>query len=116
MDKEMQAKVDEILKKVQGRRELSADELDMVNGGFEGLYTASGSYLTGSQIIDLGRSMAETIGFDIAGPIICELFQMSPNEAKKFKDGSDSDVTKMDKLLNQMFLVYERIENSGHSY
>ena len=116
MDKEMKAKVDEFLK-TNGRRELSMDELDMVSGGFEGLYTASGSYLTGSQIIDLGRSLAETMGFDIAGPMICELFQMSPNEAKKFaKDGDASDVGKMDCLLAQMFQIYDRLENSGHSY
>ena len=51
MDKEMQAKVEEFIK-AQGRRELSMDELDKVNGGWETLRAVNGQYYTGAQIGD----------------------------------------------------------------
>ncbi len=68
MDKEIQAKIDEILKDC-GRRELSPDELDQVNGGSftydptTGMCSVNGrAPMTAAQFNDAVRKMASTYG------------------------------------------------------
>lgn len=114
MDKEMMAKVEEFVKEY-GKRELSMEDLDQVVGGtIQGIYDISGNYHTTKEIINLASSMEETFGFDIAGEMICTMFKLNPDEAKRLKSGSDS--SKMAQLLNELFWIYERTSNGGNSY
>ena len=115
MDKEMQAKVEEFVKSY-GKRELSMDELDKVNGGWETLRAVNGQYYTGAQIGDLAYSMVDAFGWDVAGESICIFLGGSPNEARNIKGGGISDKGKMDILLANIEQIMDRLEESGHSY
>ena len=116
MDKEMQAKIDEILKDY-GRRELSPDELDKVNGGkAEGIYGIDGNYYSEQDIVNLGRITAKNLGYNVAAEMLCELFMMSKTEIAKQLRGTGDDVASIDAFICQMFNVYDRINGSGHSY
>ena len=116
MDKEMKAKIDEILKDY-GRRELSPDELDKVNGGkVEGMYGIDGNYYSEQDIVNLGRITAKNLGYNVAAEILCELFMMRKTEIAKQLRGTGDDVASIDAFICQMFNVYDRINGSGHSY
>ena len=115
MDKEMQAKVEEFVKSY-GKRKLSMDELDKVNGGWETLRAVNGQYYTGAEIGDLAYSMVDAFGWDIAGESICKMFGVSPNEARNIKRGDITDKDRMDILLAKIAQIMDRLEESGHSY
>ncbi len=100
-----------------GQQKLSMEDLENVNGGVDGLYATDGTYHSKADILNLGHTLAQNFGYDIAGGVICEMFGVSPSEAKRInKDGVSNDTDKMDWLIHQMFLIYDRIEDSGHSY
>ena len=113
--------VDEVKTLMAGisRRQLSDSELDQVNGGgVDGIYGIDGHYYTEGEILTLGRTTAQTFGYDIAADMLCTLFMMSKTEIKKH-NGSSSPadaVGKIDAFISQMFNVYDRIDETGHSY
>ena len=115
MDKEIKAKVEEFVKEY-GKRELSMEELDKVNGGWETLRAVNGQYYTGAEIGDLAYSMVDAFGWDVAGESICIMFGVSPNEARNIKKGGITDKGKMDILLATIGQIMDRLEKRGHSH
>ena len=64
MDKEMKAKIDEVLK-TNGKRELSMDEMDRVSGGsFPADYRING--YTAEQAGGMLQSVYDNLGLDVA--------------------------------------------------
>ena len=70
MDKEMKAKIDEILK-ANGKRELSLDEMDQVSGGgnFPSDYRLAG--YTAAEAGGMLQLIYETLGIDAAADFAC---------------------------------------------
>ena len=100
------------------KRQLSDNELDQVNGGVDGIYGIDGHYYTEGEIITLGRTTAQSFGYDIAADVLCKLFMLSKTEIKKHNGSSSSAdaVGKIDAFISQMFNIYDRIDKTGHSY
>ena len=116
MDKEMKAKIDEILK-TNGRRELSMEEAEQVAGGnIDGLVGSDGKYYDYVTIVNLARGMSTTFGFDIAAPAICKLFCLRETEIAKAHMGTGEDLASMDNLLNRLFLTHEHAREDGKTF
>ena len=117
MDKEMMGKVNELLK-ANGKRELSLDEMDKVSGGVDGIYGVDGHYYTEPEILAIGRTTAENLGYNVAAEVLCGMFMMDPSEIKKHNHSTNSAdaVGDIDAFISQMFNIYDRIEKTGHSY
>ena len=113
MDKEMKAKVDEFLK-TNGRRELSMDEMEQVNGGGSGYAVAAdGKAYPEDFVVSLGRSMASEFGYDIAADTLCKMFLISPAEKSM---GGGSDIARIDLLINRIFEINEHAEANGKTF
>ena len=99
MDKEMKAKIDEILK-TNGKRELSLDELDKVVGGYYIPQTDEEK----KQLIDLAYALTDSFGFDVA----LEMF-MKTTGYDTYRDGvsGGTDRDKMGFVLNGYFTMLD---------
>ena len=117
MKPEIKAKVDEFLK-TRGIREVSMDEMDKVSGGVDGIYGVDGHYYTEQEIVAIGRTTAENLGYNVAAEVLCGMFMMDPSEIKKHNHSTNSAdaVGDIDAFISQMFNIYDRIEKTGHSY
>ena len=119
MDNEMKAKIDGILK-ATSTRELSMDEMSKVNGG-----TAPGAvwhygsdirFMTEQEILDFGRSMVNSFGYDIAADVFCTGFGLSKTEIDACHNGGCSDVTNMETLVDRLMKIQDNIEDHGRSF
>ena len=99
MDKEMKAKIDEILK-TNGKRELSLDDLDKVVGG----YYVPNTDEEKKQLIDLAYALTDSFGFDVA----LEMF-MKTTGYDTYRDGvsGGTDRDKMGYVLNGYFTMLD---------
>ena len=99
MDKEMKAKIDEILK-TNGKRELSLDDLDKVVGG----YYVPNTDEEKKQLIDLAYALTDSFGFDVA----LEMF-MKTTGYDTYRDGvsGGTDRDKMGFVLNGYFTMLD---------
>ncbi|MBR2257267.1 MAG: hypothetical protein IJ899_08005 [Blautia sp.] len=111
MDKEIKAKVEEFVKEY-GRRELSMDEMDQVSGGGDGKgYAAAidGKAYREDFILNMGRTMEQTFGFDVAADALCKMFGLDPvNEKRHSAD--------IDALVNRIYTIHERVQDNGSSF
>ena len=86
MDKEMKAKVDEFLK-TNGRRELSMDEMDRVNGG-----SIPANYrINGYTVAEAGgilQSVYDQFGLDVAEAFAIEVFGVKSNDWRQYMQAS----------------------------
>ena len=82
MDKEMKAKVDEILK-TNGRRELSMDEMDRVSGGsFPADYRVNG--YTAEEAGGMLQAVYDNLGLDVAEKFAIEVFGVKTGDWRKY--------------------------------
>ena len=100
MDKEMMAKVNEVLK-ANGKRELSMDELDKVVGG----YYVPNTDEERKQLIELAYALTDSYGFDIALDVFMETtgYVTYRNGVK----GGGTDRDKMGVVLNGYFTMLD---------
>ena len=86
MDKEMQAKIDEILK-ANSRRELSLDEMDRVSGG-----SIPADYrINGYTVAEAGgmlQAVYDNFGLDVAEAFAIEFFGIKTNDWRKYMKAS----------------------------
>lgn len=80
-------------------RELKLEDMDKVTGGTGGVYTKGGKYYTISELKEFAHDIAQTMGYDIAGKVICEMTGLATNEAQQAGD--------MNTLLNRLFSVLD---------
>ena len=109
MDKELMDKMNEALK-ANGKRELSLDDMDKVSGGVDGVTASNGKYFTKKELLEFACDLTQTMGYDVAGRMICEMFGLAPNEPN-MQCGSDS-VERMNGLINRIFSII----SSGGGY
>ena len=105
MDKEMMAKVNEVLKK-SGRRELSMDEMDKVVGGTDVL--VNGTVKSEGEVYDLAMSMVDAFGYDIAASTFCTMTGLDPYEIKRTRKGGCSDKENMQLLVYRCMQIYDK--------
>ena len=104
MDKELMDKMNEALK-VNGKRELSMDEMDKVSGGGLDYYTLiDGTKVTESQLTDSFRTLCGQIGYDSASIIFCQMTGLSVGDASMY---SGTDMEKMNGLLNHFYTMQD---------
>ena len=78
MDKEMKAKIDEVLK-TNGMRELSMDEMDRVSGGsFPADYRING--YTAAEAGGMLQAVYDNFGLDVAVAFAIEVFGVKTND------------------------------------
>ena len=78
MDKEMKAKIDEVLK-TNGMRELSMDEMDRVSGGsFPADYRING--YTAAEAGGMLQTVYDYFGLDVAEAYAIEVFGVKTND------------------------------------
>ena len=99
MDKEMMAKVNEILK-ANGRRELSLDELDKVVGG----YYVPNTDEEREQLAEMFYAMTDSFGFDVALDMFMETTGYTTYR-HNLSCGTDRD--KMGVVLNGYFTMLD---------
>ena len=109
MDKELMDKMNEALK-ANGKRELSLDDMDKVSGGVDGVTASNGKYFTKKELLEFARDLTQTVGYDVAGKMICEMFGLAPNEPKK--QCCSDNVERMNGLINRIFSII----SSGGGY
>ena len=86
MDKEMKAKIDEVLK-TNGKRELSMDEMDRVSGGsFPADYRING--YTAAEAGGMLQVVYDNLGLDVAEKFAIEVFGIISNDWRKFMKAS----------------------------
>ena len=91
MDKEIEAKVEELLKSYD-KRKLSLEEMDKVSGGGGGLAAGvDGKGYDFDFVVTLGQSMAEGFGFDVAADTLCAMFGINPYEKNNCGGSFDVD-------------------------
>lgn len=82
MDKEMKAKIDEVLK-TNGKRELSLDEMDRVSGG-----SIPADYrINGYTVAEAGgilQSVYDQFGLDVAEAFAIEFFGVKTGDWRKY--------------------------------
>ena len=88
-------------------RELKLEDMDKVTGG-TGIYTKGGKYYTKSEFKEFAHDIAQTMGYNVAGAMICEMVGLSPNEANQARN--------MDNLLSRVFSVLGRGKGGGTVY
>ena len=82
MDKEMKAKIDEVLK-TNGKRELSLDEMDRVSGGsFPADYRING--YTAAEAGGMLQAVYDNLGLDVAEAFAKEVFGVISNDWRKY--------------------------------
>ena len=105
MDKEMKAKIDEILK-ANSMRELSMDEMDRVSGGsFPADYTVNG--YTAAEAGGMLQSVYDNFGLDVAEAFAIEVFGIKSNDWGKFMRASAD--------LNAARYAVDMIWNKGYN-
>lgn len=110
MDKEMMAKVEEFVKEY-GKRELSMEELDKVSGGGDGkgyAVAVDGKGYREDFIVNLGRTMQQTYGFDVAADTLIAMFGLHPHEKDKCAES-------IDVLVNRIYTINEHVQDYGTS-
>ena len=86
MDKEMKAKIDEILK-TNGKRELSMDEMERVSGGsFPADYTVNG--YTAAEAGVILQDIYDKYGLDVAAAFAIEVFGAKSSDWKGYMQAS----------------------------
>ena len=100
MDKEMKAKIDDILK-TNGKRELSLDDLDKVVGG----YYVPNTDEEKKQLIDLAYALTDSFGFDVALDVFMETTGYVTYRDGVKGGGTDRD--KMGVVLNGYFTMLD---------
>ena len=86
MDKEMKAKIDEVLK-TNGRRELSMDEMDRVSGGsFPADYRING--YTAAEAGGMLQAVLDNFGLDVAEKYAIEVFGVKTADWGRFMRAS----------------------------
>ena len=86
MDKEMKAKIDEVLK-TNGKRELSLDEMDRVSGGsFPADYTVNG--YTAAEAGGMLQAVYDNFGLDVAEKFAIEVFGVKTNDWRGYMQAS----------------------------
>ena len=117
MDKEIQAKIDVILKDC-GRRELSPDELDQVNGGSftydptTGMCSVNGrAPVTAAQFNDAVRNMARTYG---AGAAIGWLRETTGFMGSMANHAGNETGEKADEIMGVVLDHFWRVYGSGN--
>ena len=85
-------------------RELKLEDMDKVTGG-TGIYTKGGKYYTKSELEEFAHDIAQTMGYDIAGKVICEMTGLATNEAQQAGD--------MNALLNRLFSILDSGKGGG---
>ena len=86
MDKEMQAKIDEVLK-TNGMRELSMDEMDRVSGGsFPADYRING--YTAAEAGGMLQAVYDNFGLDVAEAYAIEVFGVKTNNWRNYMRAS----------------------------
>lgn len=111
MDKEMMAKVEEFVKEY-GKRELSMEELDKVSGGGDGkgyAVAVDGKGYREDFIVNLGRTMQQTYGFDVAADTLIAMFGLHPHEKDKCAES-------IDVLVNRIYTINEHVQENGSTY
>lgn len=82
MDKEMKAKIDEVLK-TNGKRELSLDEMDRVSGGsFPADYRING--YTAAEAGGMLQVVYDNLGLDVAEAFAIEVFGVKTGDWRKY--------------------------------
>ena len=86
MDKEMKAKIDEVLK-TNGKRELSLDEMDRVSGGsFPADYRING--YTAAEAGGMLQAVYDNFGLDVAEAFAIEVFGVKTNDWRGYMQAS----------------------------
>ena len=86
MDKEMKAKIDEVLK-TNGKRELSMDEMDRVSGGsFPADYRING--YTAAEAGGMLQAVYDNFGLDVAVAYAIEVFGVKTNDWRGYMQAS----------------------------
>ena len=86
MDKEMKAKIDEILK-ANSKRELSMDEMERVSGGsFPADYRVNG--YTAEEAGGMLQAVYDQFGLDAAEAFAIEFFGVKSNDWRKYMKAS----------------------------
>ena len=86
MDKEMKAKIDEILK-TNGKRELGMDEMDRVSGGsFPADYRING--YTAAEAGGMLQAVYDNFGLDVAEAYAIEVFGVKTNDWRNYMRAS----------------------------
>ena len=86
MDKEMKAKIDEVLK-TNGMRELSMDEMDRVSGGsFPADYRING--YTVAEAGGMLQAVYDNFGLDVAEAYAIEVFGVKTNDWRNYMRAS----------------------------
>ena len=105
MDKEMKAKIDEVLK-TNGKRELSLDEMDRVSGGsFPADYRING--YTAAEAGGMLQAVYDSLGLDVAEKFAIEVFGIISNDWRKFMKASAD--------LNAGYYAVDMIWNKGYN-
>ena len=117
MDKDLMAKGNEVLK-ANGRRELSLDELDKVNGGSftydpaTGICTVNGrAPMTAAQFNDAVRNMARTYG---AGAAIGWLRETTGFMGSMANHAGNETGEKADEIMGVVLDHFWRVYGSGN--
>ena len=105
MDKEMKAKIDEVLK-TNGRRELSMDEMDRVSGGsFPADYRVNG--YTAAEAGGMLQAVYDNFGLDVAEAFAIEVFGVITNDWRGYMKASAD--------LNAGYYAVDMIWNKGYN-
>jgi len=105
MDKEMKAKIDEILK-TNGMRELSMDEMDRVSGGsFPADYRVNG--YTAAEAGGMLQTVYDQFGLDVAEAFAIEVFGVKSNDWRKYMIESRG--------RNEAYYAVDMIWNKGYN-
>ena len=105
MDKEMKAKIDEILK-ANSRRELSLDEMDRVSGGsFPADYRING--YTAAEAGGMLQAVYDNFGLDVAEAFAIEVFGVKSGDWREYMIKSRG--------LNEGRYAVDMIWNKGYN-
>ena len=109
MDKEMKAKIDEVLK-TNGKRELSLDEMDKVSGGTDILM--NGNVVSEAEAYNVAMALFDQFGYDIAAEMFCTMTNIDKYEIKRTRRRDASDKESMELLVYRCAQIYDK----GHGY
>ena len=105
MDKDMKAKVDEIMKDL-GTRELSMDEMDKVSGGTDILI--NGNLLSEAEAYNIAMALVDQFAYDVAAEMFCKMTKISTNEIKREYRSGASNKENMTYLFHRCVQIYSK--------
>ena len=106
MDKEAMAKANEILKKVQGRRELSMDEMDKVVGGSSwDTITVFGEEISMAEFNDMMLELTDKIGYYAAANVFESLTNHPAYGNDNVPISATTDRGKMESCLYEYWMT-----------